>query len=71
MRKKLKTNVNYTKIMGFDFSCLTYVMTILKISRQNKKFPSSHHHIQDMKKKEFVTMYYANGILAMYIIHTC
>lgn len=52
MRKKLKTNVNYTKIMGFDFSCLIHVMNIYKISRQNQNFPSSHYHIQDMKKKK-------------------
>jgi len=50
MRKKLEMNINITKIMGFDFNCLIYVMNIKKLSRQNKKI-SSHHHIQDMKKK--------------------
>jgi len=48
MRKTLKPNVNFTKIMGFEFSCLIYVMNIKKLSRHNQNFPSSYHHIQDI-----------------------
>jgi hypothetical protein len=78
MGKKIETNVNFTKIMGFDFSFLVYVMNIKKLL---KNYWGIYKHLQSKIFFLFIITYKmwkkiwicdsGIGIQVMYIIYTC